>query len=41
MLDSQNIARHALLSYRARYDVTEFSNCQIEEQSEVEFLCAV
>ena len=26
LLNSQNIGRRALFSYRARYDVTEFSN---------------
>ena len=26
--------RGALFSYRARYDVTEFSNCRTEERSE-------
>ena len=27
LLNSQNIGRRALFNYRARYDVTEFSNC--------------
>ena len=35
------IGRRALFSYRARYDVIEFSNCHIEERSEAEFFCAV
>ena len=32
-----NTGRRALFSYRARYDVIEFSNCCTEEQSEAEF----
>ena len=36
-----SIGRRALFSYRARYDVTEFSNCRTEERSEAEVFCAV
>ena len=41
LINSKNIGRHALFSYRARYDVTEFSNCDAEERSEAKFFCAV
>ena len=36
-----NIGRRALFTYRAQYDVIEFSNCNTEERSEAEFFCAV
>ena len=33
--------RRALFSYRAQYDVIEFSNYNTEERNEAEFFCAV
>ena len=36
LLNSENIGRRTLSSYRARYDVTEFSNCCTEERSKAE-----
>ena len=41
IFNSKNIGRRALFSYRAQYDVIEFSNCHTEERSEAEFFCAV
>ena len=37
IVNSYNIGRRALFSYRTRYDVTEFSNCYTEERNEAEF----
>ena len=33
--------KHALFSYRGRYDVTDLSNFRIEERSEADFFFAV
>ena len=36
-----NMGMHALFSYRARYDVIDFSNCRTEVRSKAQFFCAV
>ena len=39
LINSQNIGRRALFSYRAWYNVIEFSNFRTEERNEAEFFC--